>query len=120
VCSHHGNDATMMDKYTSIVTWQATQFARFVEKLQATPDGDGSLLDHTLLYWGGGMSNGNAHDRFNPPAVVLGGANGAMRARGNQHVVANRAPAVNLLVSLAELADVRLEKIGPSTGKLPL
>ena len=66
------------------------------------------------------MSNGNAHDRFNPPAVVVGGANGAMRGRGNRHVVAGRAPAVNLLVSLAEMADVHIEKIGPSTGKLAL
>jgi hypothetical protein len=85
-----------------------------------TPDGDGTLFDHTLLYWGSGMSNGNAHDRFNPPAVVMGGANGAMRGKGNQHIVVNREPAVNLLVSLAELAGVRVEKIGSSTGKVAL
>ena len=67
VCSHHGNDPVVMDKYTKIVTWQAQQFANFAKKLQDTPDGDGSLLDHSLLNFGGGMSNGNAHDRYTPP-----------------------------------------------------
>jgi hypothetical protein len=118
VCSHHGNDPVQMDKYTTIVSWQTLQFAKFVKKLQDTPDGDGSLLDHSLLYFGGGMSNGNQHDRNTPPAVLVGGANGRMK--GNNHVAANRAPAVNLLLNIAEMADVRVEKIGSSTGRLDL
>jgi len=118
VCSHHGNDPVQMDNYTTIVSWQTLQFARFVKKLQDTPDGDGSLLDHSLLYFGGGMSNGNQHDRNTPPAVLVGGANGRMN--GNNHVAANRAPAVNLLLNIAEMADVRVEKIGSSTGRLDL
>ena len=65
VCSHHGNDPVMMDKYTKIVTWQAQQFANFAKKLQATPDGDGSLLDHSLLYFGGGHEQ---WQRPRPPA----------------------------------------------------
>jgi hypothetical protein len=120
VCSHHGNDPVQMDKYSRIVTWQMEQFAKFVKRLQSTPDGDGSLLDHSLLYFGGGMSNGNQHDRFTPPALVVGGALGRMKGRGNEHIVANRVPAVNLLLNLAEMADVPLDKIGPSTGKLNL
>jgi hypothetical protein len=64
------------------------------------------------------MSNGNVHDRYTPPAVVVGGANGRMS--GNRHVFANRAPAVNLLVNIAEMADLPIEKIGSSTGRLDL
>jgi hypothetical protein len=120
VTSHHGNNPEMQDKYTTIVTWHNLQFSRFVQKLKDTPDGDGSLYDHTLLYFGSGMSNGNAHDRNSPPAVILGGANGRMRGKGNQHIAANRAPSVNLLVSIAELADVAVEKIGSSNGKIAL
>jgi hypothetical protein len=120
VCSHHGNDAVAMDKYTTIVAWHVVQFGKFVQKLKDTPDGDGSLLDHTLLYFGSGMSNGNAHDRNTPPTMLLGGANGAMRGLGNQHVVGSREPAANLLVTMAEMAGVPAEKIGPSTGRLSL
>jgi hypothetical protein len=120
VCSHHGNDPVAMDKYTTIVAWQALQFAKFLEKLQNTPDGDGSLLDHSLLYFGSGMSNGNQHDRNTPPAVIVGGANGRMQGKGNQHIQSPRTASVNLLVAIAELADVPVEKIGNSTGKLAL
>ena len=119
VCSHHGNNPEAMDKYTKIVTYQVEQFARFVQKLHETPDGDGSLYDHSLLYFGGGMSNGNQHDRYNPPAIILGGANG--RLKGDRHVaVANRAPTANLLLNIAEIANVELDHIGPSTGKFDI
>jgi len=119
VCSHHGNNPEAMEKYTKIVTYQVEQFARFVQKLHDTPDGDGSLLDHSLLYYGGGMSNGNVHDRYNPPALILGGANG--RLKGDRHIaVANRAPAANLLLNIAEIANVPLQHIGPSTGKFDI
>jgi hypothetical protein len=118
-CSHHGNAVDKMEKYTKIVTYQVQQFAAFVQKLKDTADGDGSLLDHSLLYFGSGMSNGNQHDRFTPPAVALGGANGHLK--GNRHVaVADRAPAANFLINLAEIAEVEVEKIGPSTGKLAI
>jgi len=120
VCSHHGNDPVAMDKYSKIVHFHQEQMARFVQKLKDTPDGDGTLLDHSLLYFGSGMSNGNAHDRFTPPAVVMGGAVGAMKGRGNTHYQVDRKPTVNLLLNLAEMADLHVEKIGSSTGKLEL
>ncbi len=120
VCSHHGGDPVAMDKYTTIVAWHVQQFAAFAAKLRATPDGDGSLFDHSLLYFGSGMSNGNQHDRNTPPAVVLGGIAGGMKGHGNQHIFANRAPTVNLLLSMAELAGVPVEKIGNSTGKVAI
>jgi hypothetical protein len=120
VCSHHGNDPVMMDKYTKIVSWHTEQFAKFVKKLQDTPDGDGSLLDHTMLYFGSGMSNGNQHDRYTPPAVVVGGAAGGMKGRANTHYKVDHKPTVNFLLNLAEMANIPVEKIGSSTGKLEM
>ena len=75
------------------------------------------LLDSALVYFGSGMSNGNAHDRNSPPALLLGGANG--RLVGNRHVAAGaKEPTANLLIALAALAGAELESIGASTGRL--
>src|SRR5499427_7077383 len=76
--SHHGNDPEKMTKYAKIATYHMVKLSDFVEKLQNTPDGDGNLLDHSLIYFGSGMSNGNAHDRSTPPAVLIGGAYGKL------------------------------------------
>jgi hypothetical protein len=101
------------------VTYQIGKFAEFVGKLQATPEGDGTLLDSSLVYWGSGMSNGNAHDRNSPPAVLLGGANG--RLKGGRHVtVEHKEPTANLLVAFADLANAQVESMGASTGRLPI
>jgi uncharacterized protein DUF1552 len=117
--SHHGNDPEKLAKYAKIGTYQIVKFAEFLDKLKNTKDGDGTLLDHAMLYWGSGMSNGNEHDRANPPAVIVGGANG--RLKGNRHVVAKKdEPTANLLVAFAQIANCELDKIGPSTGRLDL
>jgi len=117
--SHHGNDAEKLAKYAKIGTYQIVKFAEFLEKLKGTPDGDGTLLDHSLLYWGSGMSNGNAHDRNNPPAVLVGGACGALK--GNRHVVAKKdEPTANLLLAMSHLAGAQIESLGQSTGRLDL
>jgi hypothetical protein len=116
--SHHGNDAEKLAKYAKIGTYQIVKFAEFLEKLRNTKDGDGNLLDHSLLYWGSGMSNGNAHDRSNPPAVIVGGAHG--RLRGNRHIEVKEEPTANLLLALAHLAGTEIESIGPSTGRMEL
>ena len=117
--SHHGNDAEKLAKYAKIGTYQIVKFAEFLEKLKATKDGDGTLLDHSMLYWGSGMSNGNLHDRSNPPAVVVGGAHG--RLKGDRHIVAKAdEPTANLLVSMAQMAGAELDQIGASTGRLDL
>ena len=71
-----------------------------------------------MLYWGSGMSNGNAHDRHNPPAVIVGGANG--RIKGNRHIVAKDTPTANLLLAIAHAAGAEIDKMGPSTGKIDL
>jgi hypothetical protein len=119
--SHHGNDAENLEKYAKLGLYQMVKLSEFLRKLQQTPDGDGTLLDHSLLYFGSGMSNGNEHDRNSPPAVVVGGANG--RLRGNQHIKADRAnlePTANLMVGMGQIAGAELEQIGPSTGKIDL
>ena len=67
--SHHGNDPEKIAKVAKINQFHVSLFAEFLKKLQAIPEGNGTLLDHSLLYWGSGMSNGNLHDRSNPPAI---------------------------------------------------
>jgi hypothetical protein len=117
--SHHGDTADGIAKYAKLTTYHVTKLAEFVGKLQATADGDGTLLDRSVLYFGSGMGNGNAHDRQNPPVLLLGGANG--RLKGNRHIaVDKKEPTANLLLAIADLADAEVEKIGHSTGRLSL
>jgi len=116
--SHHGNDPEKLAKYARIGTYQIQKFAEFCEKLKTTKEGDGTLLDHAVLYWGSGMSNGNQHDRNSPPAVIVGGANGNMK--GNRHIVAKDIPTANLLLGLAHVSGIEVESLGPSTGKIDL
>ena len=117
--SHHGGDPEKLAKYAKIGTYHILKMAEFAQKLKDTKDGDGNLLDHTLMYWGSGMSNGNAHDRQNVPGVLVGGANGGMK--GNQHIVATKdTPTANLLLGIAHAAGVEIDKMGPSTGKIDL
>jgi hypothetical protein len=116
--SHHGNDAEKLAKYAKLCTYQIVKFSEFLDKLKATKDADGNLLDHSLLYWGSGMSNGNQHDRSNPPAVLVGGAHGRMK--GNRHIEAKEAPTANMLLAMAHLSGAEIEKLGASTGRLDL
>jgi hypothetical protein len=117
--SHHGDKPEAIEKYAKLTTYQVTKLAEFIAKLQETADGDGTLLDRSLIYFGSGMSNGNLHDRNNPPAVVLGGANG--RLKGNRHIaVENKEPTANLLLAFADMANAEVSAIGHSTGCLSL
>jgi len=117
--SHHGDKPEGIERYAKLTTYQIVKFSEFVAKLKATPDGEGTLLDSVLLYWGSGMSNGNAHDRNSPPALLVGGANGKLE--GNRHIVAKpKEPTANLLLALADLAGAEVESMGASTGRLAL
>jgi len=117
--SHHGDKPEGIERYAKLTTYQIVKLAEFVAKLEATTDGDGTLLDSAVIYWGSGMSNGNAHDRNSPPAVLVGGANG--RLEGNRHVVAKpKEPTANLLLALADLAGAEVESIGASDGRLAI
>src|SRR6266480_5705962 len=91
-----------------VTTYHAGKLAEFIGKLKATADGDGNLLDHSLIYFGSGMSNGNAHDRNNPPALLMGGAHGKLK--GDRHIVAKKEPTANLLLAIAHLYDAQIDK----------
>ena len=119
--SHHGDRPEQLEKFSKLNTYQVELFAYFLDKLRSTPDGEGNLLDHTMLLYGGAMSNANVHLHVNLPLVVAGG--GAGRLKGGRHLAfrpSDNVPMTNLLVSLLDKAGVSVEKIGDSTGKLDL
>ena len=107
-----------MSKYAKIGTYHMVKLSELLDKLKATPDGDGSLLDHSLIYFGSGMSNGNLHDRSNPPALLLGGAHGKLK--GDRHIVAKKEPTANLLLAIAQIYGAEVDKFGASTWRLEL
>lgn len=117
--SHHQHNPVLMDKLTKINIYHTGLFARFLEKLQSTPDGEGSLLDHAMILYGGGMSDSNSHSHDLIPLLVAGG--GAGTIRGNRHIkVPDHSHMSNLLVSMMEKADVHEDKLGDSNGKVDL
>jgi len=113
--SHHQNDKAKKDRLVRIQTYHSQAFARFLTKLAAMPDGDGSMLDHAILLYGSNMSNSNAHDEFPLPTLVVGG--GCGKLKGGQHLrYPDRTQLSNLLLTLLDRAGVPAEKIGNSTG----
>ena len=119
IVSHHGNVAATIAKYAKINAYHLSLFADFVEKLRATPDGDGSLLDHSLVMYGSGMGNGDKHDQNMVPIVLAGSAAG--RLKGGRHIAtANQTPLANLIVGLGHVAGLDLGKIENSTGVVEL
>jgi len=117
--SHHRDDPERMAMWGKIGTYHADLFARFLGKLRAVPDGDGTLLDHSMFLYGSGLSNANVHAKNNLPCVIAGGANG--RIKGNRHLQYPRAtPWSNLLVGLGQKAGLEVDKLGVSTGALDL
>jgi len=117
--SHHKDTPETLDAYARINSYQMVKLAEFLAKLESTPDGDGTLLDSSMIYVGAGMSNGVVHDRHNVPAVLLGGANG--RLKGNRHIEAEKdLPTANLLLAMADAMGSEVESIGHSTGRLEI
>lgn len=115
--THHGNDPAKIEKVAKINRFHLSLFADFLAKLRATPEGDGTLLDHALLLYGSGMGNPNVHDHDNLPIVVAGGAAGRMR--GGRHVRFDRpTPLANLHLTLLDKVGVRLDSFGDSRGKV--
>jgi hypothetical protein len=115
--SHHQGVTASLEKLTKINTYHVTLFASFLEKLRATPDGDGSLLDHVMILYGAGMSDSNAHSPYNLPILLVGG--GAGQLKGGRHLVyPERTPLANLHVSLLDKLGVDVERLGDSTGGL--
>ena len=115
--SHHGNDPDKIARMAKINQFHVSLFSEYVQKLKATPDGDGSLLDSTLLLYGSGIGNPNIHDHTNLPTLVAGGA--ATGMRGNRHVRYHQpTPLANLHLSLLDRVGVRLDAFADSDGKL--
>jgi hypothetical protein len=114
--THHQNDAAKMEKCTAIQLYHVALFASYLEKLRATPDGDGSLLDHLVLLYGGGISNSDRHTHGPLPTLLLGGGSGTIR--GGRHLVyPDDTPLTNLQLTLLEKMGVPAERLGDSTGR---
>jgi hypothetical protein len=115
--SHHQNRADKIEKLVKIQNYHVSLMAKFLAKLQATPDGDGSLLDHSVLLYGSNMSNSNAHNHFPLPNLLIGGAAG--RLKGGRHLrYEDHTPMTNLLLTMLDKAGIELESLGDSTGRL--
>ena len=119
IVSHHGNVPDTIVKYAKINAYHVSLFGDFVEKLRATPDGDGSLLDHSLVMYGSGMGNGDKHDQSRIPIMLAGSAAG--RLKGGRHIAnPDPTPLANLIAGLGAVAGLDLGKIENGTGVVEL
>jgi Protein of unknown function (DUF1552) len=116
--SHHANDLTRIEKLAKIQTWHLEQFADFVKKMAETPDGQGSLLDHSIFMYGSNMSNSDRHDNYPEPNIVVGGGNGRMKLGGRHIVLPERTPIANLHLTLLQKVGVERDAFGDSTGTI--
>jgi len=118
--SHHSNVPDNIERLAQLNTYHTSVFAYFLDKLANTPDGDGSLLDHSLVLYGSGMSNSNQHDHDPLPIILAGGASG--RLRGGRHLRSPtyKATLSNLLLAMLDTLDVPRESFGDSTGMMTI
>jgi hypothetical protein len=119
IVSHHGNVPETIVKYGKINAYHLLLFGDFVEQLRTTPDGDGSLLDHSLVMYGSGMSNGDRHDQSMLPIMLAGSAGG--RLKGGRHIATpNPTPLANLIAGLGQVAGIDIGEIENATGVVTL
>jgi hypothetical protein len=117
--SHHRNEPALMAGCARVSTFHASLFAKFVDKLQSTPDGDGSLLDHSLILYGSGMAKSNQHTHTDLPLVVVGGGSGTVK--GNRHLrYSISTPIANLHVALGQKMGLEMNEFGHSNGVVEL
>jgi hypothetical protein len=116
--SHHANDLERINKLVKIQTWHVEKFAEFIAKLAATPEGDGTLLDHSIFLYGSNMSNSDRHDNYPEPNILVGGGNGKMKLGGQHIVLAERTPIANLHLTILQKVGVTRDKFGDSTGTI--
>lgn len=113
--SHHGNNPAQLDKLSKVHAFHAQVFARFVKKLNDTPDGEGTMLDHVAILYGGNMSDSNKHNHDPLPSAVIGTAYG--KIKGGQHLkYPQDTPLANLMFTLLDRAGVHVDKIGDSSA----
>ena len=117
--SHHNNQPAVIEHMSKINRYHVELVSKYVAKLRATPDGDGSLLDHMTILYGSGLSNSNQHSGVNLPVVLAGGGAGSLK--GGRHLKYTGQPSMaNLLVTLMDKMDVPVDHVGGSKGKLPI
>jgi hypothetical protein len=116
--SHHANDREKLNKLVKIQTWHVEKFAEFLAKMAATPDGLGSLLDHSIFMFGSNMSNSDRHDNYPVPNILVGGGNGKMKPGGQHVVLPERTPIANLHLTLLQKVGVERDTFGDSTGTI--
>jgi hypothetical protein len=116
--SHHGNDLTRINKLIKIQTWHVEKFAEFLAKMAATPDGQGTLLDHSMLLFGSNMSNSDQHNNYPVPTMLVGGGNGKLKLGGQHLVLPERTPIANLHLTLLEKVGASREKFADSKGTI--
>jgi hypothetical protein len=116
--SHHAENPDTIARYAKVNRYHVKCLAHFVEKLKKTPDGDGSLLDHTLILYGSNMGDSNQHLHYDVPHVLIGGASGQLK--GNRHLAypTKTVTSGNLLLSILDLYGIHQDSIGDSTGRL--
>jgi len=116
--SHHGEDPARIEQFSKINQYHVKMLAYFVDRLKKTEDGDGTLLDHSLILYGSNMGNPNQHLHYDVPHALIGGANGQLK--GNRHLAypSRTVPTGNLLLSILDLFGIHKESFGDSTGRL--
>jgi hypothetical protein len=114
--SHHNNEQAKLDKLVKIQNYHTSVFAKFLDKLAKMPDGDGTMLEHSLFLYGSNMSNSNAHNHYPLPTSMVGGWK---TVKGGQHLVLpEHTPLANVLLTMLDRAGIPQDKLGDSTGKL--
>ena len=114
--SHHGDLPERLDKLVKIQTWHMQMFADFLKKMANTPDGQGSLLDHSIFMYGSNMSNSNQHSNYPIPNLIVGGGNGKLKQGGQHLVLPEHTPLANLHLTLMQKVGLERDKFGDSTG----
>jgi hypothetical protein len=115
--SHHQGNQEMIENLIKLNVYHMTLFERFIAALKNTPDGDGSLLDHSMVLFGSGMSESNNHERTDLPTLLVGGFNG----RGSRHIETEpETPIANFMLSVAQQHGVEIDSMGISTGSVDL
>ena len=117
--SHHGNNPEKMKEYTKLNTYHVEALTYYLNKLKSISDGDSNLLDNTVVLFGSGMSDGNTHNNYNVPVIVVGGQ--ALHVKGNRHVKYPKGtPLANLMLGVMDRYGVQAEKFGDSTSEIDL
>jgi hypothetical protein len=115
--SHHQNDQEKVDKIARISRYHVELLAHILQRLDSTPDGEGTLLDHTMLVYGSGIGDGNRHTHHDLPILLAGGGCGALDT--NRHIVyPKETPLMNLFLTMLQQAGVAVDSLGDSTGLL--